>query len=265
MSKEKELVVTEEDNELMAMMSIPEGEEEQLTKDDLSIPMLKIAQKGSPQVDTDQPEYIEGLKPGDFFNSATGTNFGSVIRIQPIVYFRNFVIWEGAKGQGVFQGTLSVDEFEEMEKEKNLVRDGGDSVDKGAGENGMDIRYTDTRNYAVMLPDHMEQGLLVFAMSSTGIKPSKDWNSQNAIRRFNGQKVARYATIWTLETAGFTKDGYAWKQVAKITPDGWADKSMLQAAAAMLDFAKSVKDSGKVAYSEEHGKSMKDNIEESDF
>jgi len=49
---------------------------EGITKDDIQLPRLAIAQKTSPQLEPDKPEYIEGLKFGDFFNSLTGQIYG---------------------------------------------------------------------------------------------------------------------------------------------------------------------------------------------
>jgi len=265
--KENSLFVTDDQmtDEMAAMMT---GEEEQLSKDDLQIPMLKIAQKGSPQVDPDQAEYIEGLKPGMYFSTATGTVFGESIKIQSLVYFRNFVIWQGEKGQGEYKGTLSVEEFEAMEKElasagTPLVRDSGDFVHAGAGEEGKELRYTDTRNFAVVLPEFMSEGMMVYPMSSTGIKPSKIWNSKNRSRRRNGQPVKRHATIWELTTDGFKKDNYSWKQVSTINPLGWANAELFTAAEALVDIAKTYKDSEALKYSEESHPA--DDIEESDF
>jgi hypothetical protein len=48
-----------------------------ITKDDLKMPRLCIAQKMSPQLDEDSPKYIDGLKFGDLFNDLTNEIYGS--------------------------------------------------------------------------------------------------------------------------------------------------------------------------------------------
>jgi hypothetical protein len=49
---------------------------EHITKDDMQMPRLALAQLMSPQMQEDEPSYIEGLKLGDMFNSLTGENYG---------------------------------------------------------------------------------------------------------------------------------------------------------------------------------------------
>ncbi len=55
---------------------------ETMTKDDISIPRLALAQNQSPQVTEGDPRMIEGLKPGDLFNSLTKENYGREVFVQ---------------------------------------------------------------------------------------------------------------------------------------------------------------------------------------
>jgi hypothetical protein len=50
---------------------------EHITPDDVTLPRLAIAQKTSPQLEPDKPEYIEGLKLFQLFNTATGDIYGA--------------------------------------------------------------------------------------------------------------------------------------------------------------------------------------------
>jgi hypothetical protein len=49
---------------------------------DILIPRLALAQALSPQVTDGDPSRIEGLKPGDLFNSVTGQNYGRSVIVQ---------------------------------------------------------------------------------------------------------------------------------------------------------------------------------------
>ena len=49
---------------------------EGMTKDDLKMPRLALAQGLSPQLNPDDPLYIDGLKLGDAYNSLTGEVYG---------------------------------------------------------------------------------------------------------------------------------------------------------------------------------------------
>jgi hypothetical protein len=246
MEKKNELVVQEADEKALAAMAVEEGQEEHLSQEEMELPFLRVAQKGSPQVDDDSPNYIEGLKPGQYFNTVSSTVYGDTIMVQVHGYFHNYTIWKGDKGAGEFQGTMTTEEFREFEKANNLQRDGGDYVHNVEGE---DLRYTDTRNFIVSLPEHQEEGILIYPMSSTGIKASKKWNTLNNGRRINGRPAKRYATIWELKTAGFEKNGYTWKQTANIKPLGWATPELFAFGKEFEDFVSAIKEAG-VKYAE---------------
>ncbi len=57
---------------------VPQGNAgtEHMTADDIKLPRLKLAQKTSPEIDKDNPEYIKGLEMGDFFNDVSKENYG---------------------------------------------------------------------------------------------------------------------------------------------------------------------------------------------
>lgn len=57
---------------------------ETMTKDDLKIPRLSLAQALSPQVTEGDPRRIEGLTPGDLFNSLSKENYGREVFVQII-------------------------------------------------------------------------------------------------------------------------------------------------------------------------------------
>jgi hypothetical protein len=252
----KDLVLKDNEVKDLAALTVEAGQEEHLSQDELELPFLRVAQKGSPQVDDDAPEYIEGLKPGHYFNTASGVNYGDAIVVQVHGYFRNYTIWKGPKGTGEFSGTMTPEEFSQFEKENNLVRDGGDMMHQVDGE---ELRYTDTRNFIVSLPEHEDDGIMIYSMSSTGIKAAKKWNTLNNSRRINGQQAKRYATLWQIKTAGFEKNGYTWKQTSQITPLGWATPEIVEFGKSFEDFVQSIKEQG-VKYS---GDAV--STEESDF
>jgi hypothetical protein len=210
-------------------------------------------------VDEDKPEYIDGLKPGMYFNTVSGQIYGDSLTVQVHGYFPNYTIWKGEKGSGEFNGSMTKDQFRDFEKTATLERDGGDMVQTVDGES---IRYTDTRNFIVFLPEYPEDGIMLYPMSSTGIKAARKWNTLYNGRRMNGALTKRYATLWDIKTAGFEKNGYTWKQTSSIKPIGWASTELMTLGKSMEEFAKAIKETG-VKYSEETAAS--DDIEDSDF
>lgn len=71
---------------------------ENKTSDDVNIPVLIICQKGSAQFDTTHRNHpqkaIDGIKPGDIFNSATNEVIARPIQIIPCNYIVNYVEWK---------------------------------------------------------------------------------------------------------------------------------------------------------------------------
>lgn len=240
-SKATDLVVQDEEVKDLAMFAVEEGEEEHLSQDELELPFLRVAQKGSPQVDEDKPEYIEGLKPGQYFNTVSGENYGDTLKVQVHGYFHSYVIWKGEKGNGEFSGTMTPEEFREFESKNKLERDGGDMVHVVEGE---EFRYSDTRNFIVSLPEHPEDGIMIYPLSSTGIKAAKKWNTLQNGRRVNGRPAKRYATIWEIKTAGFEKNGFTWKQTSSIKPLGWVNQDLYEFGKSFESFVQSIKDQG---------------------
>ena len=241
MAKEKQLAVVDEEVKDLSVFAVEEGEEEHLSQEELELPFLRVAQKGSPQVDEDKPEYIEGLKPGQFFNTVAGESYGDTLKVQVHGYFHNYVIWKGDKGSGEFSGIMSPEDTREFEAKHTLIRDGGDMVHTVDGEQ---FRYSDTRNFIVSLPEHPEDGIMIYPMSSTGIKAAKKWNTLHNGRRHEGKQTKRYATIWEIKTAGYEKNGYSWKQTSQIKPLGWATAELAEYGKSFESFVKAIKDQG---------------------
>jgi hypothetical protein len=262
MSDEKKvaLVVSEARIKDLAVLTVEEGEEEHLNQDELEIPFLRIAQKGSPQVDEDKPEFVKGLKIGHYFNTVAGESYGNTLKIQVHGYFQNFTIWKGEKGNGEFNGTMTPEEFRAFEAKNTLTRDGGDMVNFVEGE---EFRYSDTRNFIVSIPERSDDGIMIYPLTSTGIKPAKKWNTLQNGRRINGRPAKRYATIWEIKSDGFEKNGFTWKQTSIIKPLGWANKELVAYGQEFEGFVKSVKSQG-VKYSNEKVSSNAE-VKDSDF
>jgi hypothetical protein len=57
---------------------------EDITRKDMSIPRVALAQTQSPQVTEGDPAFMEGLKPGELFNPLTRKNYGKWIFFQMV-------------------------------------------------------------------------------------------------------------------------------------------------------------------------------------
>lgn len=257
-AKTKAVAEVEEKITDLSLFAVEEGQEEHLSQDELEIPFLKLAQKSTGQADEDSSLYIDGLKTGQWFNTVSESIFEGAVKFQVHGYFHNYVIFEGPKGKGTYRGTMTTEEFRVFEKANRLIRDGGDMV---LADGGDEMRYVDTHNFIINLPDFPEEGIMIYALSSTGCKVARKWNTLTNSRRVNGRPTVRYATIWELKTAGFDGNGFPYKQVSSIKPLEWATASQLAFGKSFEEFTNSIKAQG-VKYSEDTADAE---VEESSF
>lgn len=180
---------------------------ENVDRDSLVIPFLKIAQKGSPGVEEESPAYIEGLKPGFFYNAATQTVFGEDLNIVLLTYYRSIVKW--GTNLGDFQGYISVEQFE---KEKSSwKKDGSNFVDVDGN------RIQDTRNFFVVLPDYMDEGIMIYSMYGSGISASKKLLTRTSMLKYNNSRCPLYGAIWKLSTMYINDGKHTWYQIGDRT------------------------------------------------
>lgn len=163
---------------------------EGMTAEDLSIPFLRIAQSMSAQLEIDKT-----LKPGMFYNSATGKNYGEKLRVILLGYFPNCVVWDGeGKGANVIK-QISREAFKSMQENTLKQNKKGKWVDQEENV------YEDTRNFFVFLPDHPKEGTILFPCMSTGISGAKTLNTSARTLSIPGvKKVPIFAGVFELST-----------------------------------------------------------------
>lgn len=146
-----------------------EAARENLTKEDVQIPRIAIAQKMSPEVEEGHAKFIAELKLGELFNSLTGKIYGKELRFIPLrVEMPRFIeFYPRDIGGGV--------------KDLN-VPEGDDRTKWTTDAEGKSVQplATQFREYVVFLPDHQE----VVALSMKG-------TSMKSARAFNGLRMTR--------------------------------------------------------------------------
>jgi hypothetical protein len=133
---------------------------ESITRKDMTIPRLALAQALSPQVTDGDPNKIEGLKPGDLFNPVTRQIYGTRVEFQVVhkdkpraVLFRSI-----DEGGGIIDPDVPLD--------SELLK-WGTSGDKKADKPKATLFYD---YVAVLLPS---QELIALSFKSSGIKAAK--------------------------------------------------------------------------------------------
>ena len=80
---------------------------ENITKDHLQTPRVKLLQQMSSEVDVNHDAYIEGTKPGDLINTLSSENYGKEMLVINIHFTEDFVIWRKRDKGGGLIGTVA--------------------------------------------------------------------------------------------------------------------------------------------------------------
>lgn len=185
----------------------------------ITVPFLTIAQEKMAQLSEEEDAYIPDLKLGDFFSSTTGKVFGNKVRFIALGFYHHYVIW--GKKRGDYRGSFLPSEFEANEKSK--YRQEGMKLIQRDTNGDLIQRAEDTRTFFILLPDFPEEGVLIFSLSSSGIKHSQRFLSKAAnLLTPAGKKAPMFSAIWEMETMLNKNDEGSWyqigdKKVTKVT------------------------------------------------
>jgi hypothetical protein len=217
---------------------------ENLDKDSVAIPFIKVLQKMSPVCDEDNELYVKGAKPGLFYNTVTEEMSDRIVVI-PCHYERIFNEWIDRDAGGGFKGSHTAAEVELMSTERD---------DKGRFWLNETNYLMDTRNHYILVVD-VEKNTVeraIFSMSSTHIKVSKNWLSKISRIKLAGSNgpftPPSFAHMWEMTTIGQTKGNETWKlaQLNLLSVLGEGDEDIYAQA---KDFYELVR-AGKVKVSE---------------
>jgi hypothetical protein len=160
---------------------------------DMQLPMLFLAQSLSAIV----KDRDSGARDGDFYNSVTGEIYGDSLRIVPIMFKVEYVVWKKNATTGAFRGS-----FPTQEDAARRI------VDLADEEPGFEWIITRTPVHLIGILDG--NGYLTpaaFPMSRSFEPKSRQWNSQIQFLR---PKAARFARSWLVTTEEKTNVKGAW-------------------------------------------------------
>lgn len=189
---------------------------------DTSIPRISILQKGSPQVDEDRVEYVQGAKAGKFFNSVTN-ELTDTLLVLNVFYEKEFVIWKNRDQGGGFAGRFPSEE----EANKYILDNGWNPNHYGVSETA--------NHYLVLLnEDGSVKGPAIMNLSSSGLNVSRTWNANiQQICAQNGG-VDRFAPGWMLKTVSKSNTKGSWF-LAEAHHAGWATEAQYEIAKQAYD------------------------------
>jgi hypothetical protein len=162
----------------------------QFDQSEIRLPQLKLCQSMTPQRKRTDPNYIEKLAEGDFFNDASGQIYGTgPLRFVIMKYWVNYIVFKPVEQGGGIEcrGILGND---------GVVRDEeGKPLRTTFGPKGEKPEVTKFMNYLFYLTNTNE--IVWFSAKSTFLKVMKGFNS--SLRGISG--VADFAKLFTLSSA----------------------------------------------------------------
>jgi len=185
----------------------------------MSIPFLRLLQSNSPQLKSSKPEYIEGSKEGMFANTVTNKLYEAPFNIVIGRFDRYFIEWGDTRGK--FIAAHDPELFEAQIRNKLVRNEKNKLVDPDTGHT-----FVETYMYYVVLPDHMEDGICLLALSSTGIKEAKRLNRLLTHTMIPGttKRAMPYFMVWSVNTVDMSNDegdwiGYRFEMEDFVTQD----------------------------------------------
>lgn len=174
---------------------------ENLDSTDFVVPFLRILQKLSPQVDPDAPEHVKGAKPGMFFNTVNNKLYGNVLELIPITFKKVWLEWLPERG-----GLVN------RHKPYSIKVDTSHFT-KWTVQGGVNI-ISECLLFYCLIIDHIEDGPIVFSLSSTGIKHGKNWNTQIMMTRLpSGKRAPYFSSVWELTVIKNENNQGVWYQI----------------------------------------------------
>jgi hypothetical protein len=185
----KEVIKKENKIEYFSTEQIKTGKargSEDVSGDDIVIPRVELLQALSPEITPGTPEYIEGAKPGQLYNTVTKEIYGDHIVFCPSIYKKEFLAFkkrdvDGGGFVGIFNSEKDAQEaiFERAERD-------------GASSNQFEINEAG-QHYGLVINENGSVQEACVSMSRTKLKASKEFNT--LVRMAGGDRFSRIYTI----------------------------------------------------------------------
>lgn len=157
--------------------------DEAMDKDELLLPRIDVAQALSPQLDESEPNYIEGLKLGDLFNTATGEIYGRTLNFVAAQYTKEFLVFQDRAMGGGFGGSYATEDLA-MAAIDNLEGEGWEPI------------LALSNLVLILNDDGSVKEMAYMSCTKTKIKAAKKMNTYLKMVR-----APRYASVFSLSSS----------------------------------------------------------------
>lgn len=178
-------------------------------RDSFAIPFIQVLQKMSPQLDRNDPAFIDGAAEGDFLNTATQEVYDGQegIIVQPVRFKHSFTAWTIREKGGGYKGEYPVGDPIVLEALRNQDIKGRSLMPDNV------TQVVDTRLHGILL--HADSGPTpaLFSLTSTQIKKSKRWNTlQGELAKADG--YVELAHLYRITTVPESNDKGNWMGIS---------------------------------------------------
>ncbi len=195
---------------------------ENVDKQDLALPFLKLLQSGSDETKKKHAKYVEGAEAGMFYNTVTKKLYNGEkgIEVIPVFYKMTYPEWapfEKREGRPIHndRGPGVMSKVTQNDRNKDML------------DNGNEIIKT-ANHFVIINGERPEKALMT--MKSTQLKVSRQWNSlmenefendPNTGKSLQAPTFSRIYKLNSVENSGsFTWHGYNVSMVRKVDNAG---------------------------------------------
>lgn len=136
---------------------------EEVGFNDIILPRIELVQPLSPCKDKNDAAYIPGATDGDIFNTVSRENYGDALRIVPVYFRPQTLLFRSRKAGGGFRGTFNTPL--EARAARNALEDPANYEEVQCGE------------HIVLVLAHDGPQQAVLSMTKTKLKVSRQLNS----------------------------------------------------------------------------------------
>jgi hypothetical protein len=195
---------------------------ENVDKQDLALPFLKLLQSGSDETKKKHAKYVEGAEAGMFYNTVTKKLYNGEkgIEVIPVFYKMTYPEWapfEKREGRPIHndRGPGIMSKVTQNDRNKDML------------DNGNEIIKT-ANHFVIINGERPEKALMT--MKSTQLKVSRQWNSlmenefendPNTGKSLQAPTFSRIYKLGSVENSGsFTWHGYNVSMIRKVDDAG---------------------------------------------
>lgn len=162
---------------------------EEVGTEDMVIPRLGLVQAMSKILKKSEGNYNPDADVGDFYNTATNQVLGNEVKIIPVMFVKEFIVWKDQSKGGGFFGAFPTKALAEAEKIR-LVKD--------EGEKDVDLEVVDTaQHYCLLVNEDGSTEQIVCSMDKSKMKASRTLNTLCQLR--GGDRFCSYYIFTSVE------------------------------------------------------------------